>query len=511
VPPKKVAVPAKKTAAVRRLIVFISYASEDNQLAIALYRLLDSHLGQDFAKVLIDTQSFRHGFELNDLIQQQLRRTDILIVVYTGQQKPSHGFTGIEIGFFLGLPKIAEPDVRRRIIPFYRQSPPEATAGLLGVRFDIDKGTLKLSEEEYRKSLLSVTDKHVIVSFLEDLENEVNAIRKAQGFGADPNFTVERRLENTRIFLAAIFNELKKTIDDVNAPQKKLVINVSQGFGIEDFELPGNAVLQPEGIGTMAIFGLPEGDTSWEDFLHNTNPKYRNAWKDAIETVVTSSLGESDVDNSQTIVATNGKQLYRLMLSRSILFYDNRRQFHLYFLEISRRHDFGDRDSTRLLKALALCCRFRFMFFEKESEFSEEALSLRDPSEMKEWARKLVKELNLMKRDALESELENTGAWRFFIEPARLLKMNNDYKPIEAKIYDAAQKILDSNESTLVGAKDDLVNAIHELDANFRERNAQLIRDLGGEVSRLPDNAQSSTSALSTLPISREMLNQNTN
>lgn len=485
---KKAKVPGKEATTVRRLVVFISYASEDSQLAIALYRLLDSHLGKDFAEVLIDTQSFRHGFELNDLIQQQLKRTDILMAVYTGQQKPSHGFTGIEVGFFLGLPKISEHGVRRRIIPFYRQSPPQATAGLLGVRFDIDKDTLKLSEEDYRKSLLKITDpKHVIASFLEDLENEVNAIRKTAGFDANPNFTVERRLKNTRIFLSAIFNELKKTIENENAPQKKLIIEVSQGLGIENFELPGNAVLLPEGIGTMAIFGLPERDTAWQDFLQNTNPKYRNAWKDAIETAVTSSLGGSDVDNSQTIVATSGNQLYRLMLSRSILFYDNRRQFHLYFLEVARRHDFGDRDSTRLLKALALCCRFRFMFFEKESEFSEEALTLRDSSEMKEWARKLIRELNLMNRDALESELGNTGAWRFVIEPAVLLKMHNDYEPIEAKIYAAADKILVSNDSTIAGAKDVLVSAIHELDLNFRKRNAQLIRDLGAEVSKLPD------------------------
>lgn len=151
------------------------------------------------------------------------------------------------------------------------------------------------------------------------------------------------------------------------------------------------------------------------------------------------------------------------------------------------------------------------MFFEKESEFSEEAFILRDTSEMKEWARKLIRELNLMKRDALESELDNTGAWRFMIEPARLLKMHNDYQPIEARIYAAAENVLDSDDSTLAGAKDVLVNAIHELDVNFRERNAQLIRDLGAEVSKLPNNSQSSRSALSTLTISTEMHNQSAN
>jgi hypothetical protein len=82
------------------------------------------------------------------------------------------------------------------------------------------------------------------------------------------------------------------------------------------------------------------------------------------------------------------------MLSRAILFLDSRCEFQLYFVEITRRHDFGNKHSTRLLRALGLCCRFRFMFFEKESEFSPEALMLAK-DDIKEWARKLIRELSL--------------------------------------------------------------------------------------------------------------------
>src|SRR5580700_11342971 len=106
------------TSVRRRLVIFISYASEDNQLAIALYHLLDTYLGKDFAEILIDTESFRHGIALNDLIREKLNRTDVLLVVYTGQPKPSHGFTGLEIGYFLALPELSGAPVSRRIIPF---------------------------------------------------------------------------------------------------------------------------------------------------------------------------------------------------------------------------------------------------------------------------------------------------------------------------------------------------------------------------------------------------------
>jgi len=479
---------------IRRLIIFISYASEDNQLAIALHSLLSSHLGEDFVEVLIDTESFRHGVELNDQIQQQLRRTDILIAVYTGQLKPTHGFTGIELGFFGGLPKITEPGVQRRIIPFYRQSPPQATAGLLGVHFEIDKETLKLSQEEYAKILLRIDRNHVIAGFLKGLERDVNELRKVAGLEADAKFCEERRLESTRKFLTSIFSELKKSVDDEIAPQKKLVIEVSQGLGSEDGGLPDNAKLSPEGIGTMRIFGLRERETFWKEFLQTANPKYAKAWQDAIEAVVFSSLEGSDVDNSQIIMSNNGEQLYRLMLSRGILFFDNRRQFHLYFLEVTRRHDFGDSNSTLLLKALALCCRFRFLFFEEESQFSHEKLMLRDESEIKDWARKLVRELNLLKRDALESRLDSPAEWKFLIDPPALLEMHKGYTFLEAALYETAQRVLTSDAADASTANEAFIAAVKELELKFKKVNAQAIRDLGKLVSQLPDNVSPSPS-----------------
>jgi hypothetical protein len=127
------------------------------------------------------------------------------------------------------------------------------------------------------------------------------------------------------------------------------------------------------------------------------------------------------------------------------------------------------------------------MFFGKESDFSEESLMLTDQSELKDWARKLIKELNLMKRDALEAELYDTAAWRFMIKPDALLKMHEEYARIEAEIYVAAEKILIGDGALLASAKAALVKAITNLKTTFYSQNAQLIRDLGMDISRLPD------------------------
>ena len=267
------------TRGVRRLVIFISYASEDNQLAIALYHMLDSYFGKDFAEVLIDTESFRQGISLNDSIRELLNRTDILVTVYTGQPKLSHSYTGIEIGYFLGLPNAPGSPVRHRIIPFYRQTPPEAAAGLLGVRFGIEKKMLQLSVEEYKLRLQdTVNQEHPIAAFLKNLEDDVNAMRRTARY-PDARYSERERLEGVRNFLAAIFSELRKAVDFENAPQNKLVIQVNEKLGAENFELPGTALLVPEGAGTMAIFGLPEREISWLEVVANPKktPDGRNA------------------------------------------------------------------------------------------------------------------------------------------------------------------------------------------------------------------------------------------
>jgi hypothetical protein len=113
-----------------------------------------------------------------------------------------------------------------------------------------------------------------------------------------------------------------------------------------------------------------------------------------IETVLITSLDQLEADNSQIIMSVNDRalKLYRVLLGRNTRFYDGRREFHLYFVEVFKRPEYGNTYSTRLLKALGLCCRFRFMFFEIRSDFSAHNLEVIDENEIRDYARRLVKE-----------------------------------------------------------------------------------------------------------------------
>ena len=239
----------------------------------------------------------------------------------------------------------------------------------------------------------------------------------------------------------------------------------------------------------MAIFGMSDNKISWSDFLSRSPEKYRALWKDTIESVIISSLDRLEADNSQMIVSAINRDLYRVILSRRIRYYNGRREFHLYFVEVMRRNDFGDERTTRLLKGLGLCCRFRFMFFENLSEFSARNFSIRSGSEALEKARRLIRELNLLTRESTEANMDDPIVWEDLIGDWKTIKkMYETYQPIEEDIRKAAAQLFVSNEQLETErAKSDLVSAIEKLEGEFYSMNANLIRTLATEMAAIVD------------------------
>ena len=82
-----------------RLHVFISYSSEDRDLATAIAEELRRAFNPTILKLTIDVE-FSLGSNWRDRLKADLDDTDILLVVATGKQKVSHSFTGFEVGYF---------------------------------------------------------------------------------------------------------------------------------------------------------------------------------------------------------------------------------------------------------------------------------------------------------------------------------------------------------------------------------------------------------------------------
>src|ERR1700743_1760850 len=80
--------------------IFISYASEDRAIASAVATCFKSALHAFFAEVNIDSEFLEPGVGFQTQLEEKLQKADRLVIVYTAAEKPSHGYTGWEIGYF---------------------------------------------------------------------------------------------------------------------------------------------------------------------------------------------------------------------------------------------------------------------------------------------------------------------------------------------------------------------------------------------------------------------------
>jgi TIR domain len=473
----------------RILRVFISYAKEDEKIATAVSEAIRTSLGT-FAEVFVDN-ALQFGVSFQDEIQKRLDETDLLVVIYSAALKPSHSFTGVELGYFIGtMERNQQPDRPRKIVPIYFDNPPDVLAGKEGVNIGISKATLELSLEEYAESL-KIDSENRMVKFLSEYQERVDKLREENGFPK-----VQKRPEEQDLFglvrkmQLSIFSHLKTSVESTFKPQKQVTIKTSS-FTVDSppTDLPEDAVLTPVGAGNpMSIFGLQDQEITWGEFRQLTkNSKFRDSWIDAITSVVTSSLqGQLDVDNSQVIVSNDERHAFRVILTTGTRYFNGIREFNLYFVEYLRPRDFGDASTSLLLKGLELSCRFRFLFLEKNSEFSHMNIRIALPSRLHELGRSIERELNLFRRDAIEMGLDKPNVWADFVDWQYLQKMSEEWHPLETKIRDICVQIRGVKEDSeeIPRLRDSLADTVKQLETAIRLLNTQMICGLTDSLKK---------------------------
>lgn len=476
----------------RMLRVFISYAKEDEKIAVAIFEAIRTALGT-FADVFIDN-ALQFGLSFQDEIKKRLDDTNLLVVIYSATLKPSHSFTGMELGYFMGvMARDLDPAPRRWIVPIYLETPPDTLAGNEGINIGISRSILELPLEDYEHNLKVDADNQM-VKFLAEFQEIVDKVREESGFPKVIKRPEEQDLNAlVRKMQLSIFSQLKTNPQSVFKPQKQITIKTSDSaLNASPNELPGDALLLPIGTGSsMSIFGLPDQYVSWAEFRRLTkNSKFRDSWIDAITSVVTSSLqGQLDVDNSQLIVSNDERHAFRVILTTSTRYFNGIREFNVYFVEYLRPRDFGDDSTSLVLKALELCCRFRFLFLEKNSEFSHMNIRIAVLGTFQELVRRIERELNLFRRDALEMGLERANVWAEFVDWPLLQKMSEEWRPLEAKIRNSCVQVRDAKEDSeaLPGLRDSLAGSIEQLEIQIRPLNTGLICGLSDSLKKFCD------------------------
>lgn len=310
-----------------------------------------------------------------------------------------------------------------------------------------------------------------------------------------PHYKPEQQAEKcVRNLKIAIFQHLKTTVESVVKPQKQITIRV-KGSTLElaNGNLPLEAEIRPSGAlgsgGSMDIFGLADGYTTWGKFLESISTQpFGESWRDAITSVVLSSFPDRvNVDNSQVILASDGKTAYRVILTTATKFYDDYREYSLYFVEVLQRDDHGDDDTTYLLKGLELVCRFRSAFLEPSSQFLGETIGLTSVDQLPQTALKLLKELNFLHRDAQEAGLDRPGMWARWVTIDHIKTIADAYRPCELKLRETISKITAARGqgALLQPLANEMAEALMAMEKVVRPENALLLHEMATELNKV--------------------------
>jgi hypothetical protein len=462
----------------RVLRIFISYASEDLKIALAIANAFRVALGDVFAEINIDKWFLQAGDEFKKQIELKLDKTDIFVIVYTGAEKQSHSFSGWEVGYFDHVVKTS-PD--RTKIPLFLDNAPITAEGVQGIALNVPRRSLQLDLAGF-ESELQVNEEDPMCVLLATLQERVDEIRVAGGYHRAEKKPDQDPVVRVREMKTQIFRYLKSTVETTLKPQKQIVIRTKGGtLQSNDADLPADADLVPS-VGSMEIFGLPDNPMTWQKFLESTSEnKFADSWREAITSVIISSLPDKiNVDNSQIVVSNDEAKTYRLILTTATKCYDDNREFNLYFVETLRRPDYGDASTTRLLKGLELSCRFRFMFLEGNSEFSGRNLMATSPSRIPQMAKSLLQELNLLRKDSREAGLDKPAVWSNYMNWDNIDAMSAAYRPREMKLRQVLGQIIASKDDIerIEPLRQNLAEILNEMEEHIRPTNTILIRDM---------------------------------
>ena len=113
-------------------------------------------------------------------------------------------------------------------------------------------------------------------------------------------------------------------------------------------------------------------------------------------------------DNYHIITTTQRDKSYRLFVSKVVTYVSQKTEIHIYVVQI-RTKEYGDPLTTRLLKAISVGLRFRFLLLEEQSEFRAEKLNFPtiEPPELKAKIVEMLAQIDSIIREAGEADLSD--------------------------------------------------------------------------------------------------------
>lgn len=471
--------------------VFISYASQDREIALAVGEALKGALHDDFAEINLDKWFMEAGTEFATQIRKKLEQTDIFIVIFTGAEKESHSFTGMEVGYFMRVME-NRPGKPGKMVPLFLNAAPATMSSVHGIGIGFDSKVLNLLPEEF-DAQNDVRPDDPMCMFIAGLQTRVDEVRASIGLRPVKLRSDQDPIRCIKTMRQKIFQILRTKAEISFRPQKQVLFTTTDTAFMKSLpDLPADARLQPDPSGSpMSIFGLPDADLTWESFLTSiSGNEYAESWRQAITSVISSSFPDKiNVDNSQVVISVDKTKSYRIILTACTKYFDDRREFALCFVEGLRRKDFGNDGTSLLLKGLDLVCKFRFLLLEEDSEFSSNNILLTKLDELPDLAHSLMRELDLLGRDARDAGLHKAHVWSRFVDWPSLHKMGEEYQPQEQSLRAAIKRVLESQDKPedLATLRKELASIVQGLETTMRPANTLLVRSMASKLQQMAE------------------------
>lgn len=415
--------PRHGTFAKRRIGLCGESSNLSADAAVSAFQALNEVVNHNIAP--FSDQAIGPGRKFDDEIRQKLQEADYLLVFFTGALKPSHSYTGFEIGYFRArIDDQQASDSDKQIVSFFLKQPPDPTSEIQGIDISISAEDLSLSRDDYVRSVAAVAAApHAKPDALTQFFTQVLAIaekRKPFPRNEDTAAKVARYRAVQEKIVPSLRGDLYDCISSRVARS-----SVEQRF--IRFELPkpatahaslatipDDARLTEEGD-AFQLFGIKAGDEGilWQEFRQQLDLRGTSISPVlyAIERALVSVVSPDATDSDQIIKAPHDNNLYRIIVTEQMEYFDGRLVVHMWFIRFLNRDQFGNKDTSVLLSFILVASKYRFLFLEKESPLSVEAFRLEsNPESLKEKVRRLLRETILIEEESHVFQLDTAAA-----------------------------------------------------------------------------------------------------
>ena len=236
-------------------------------------------------------------------------------------------------------------------------------------------------------------------------------------------------------------------------------------------------------IGDFAdIFNVTVGQTigrefTWLELGEKIPSELRANCVAGIQQLATTVL-KGGGDNYHVVTTVPRDKSFRLFVSKVVTYVSQKTEIHIYVVQM-RTKDYGDPQSTRLLKAISVGLRFRSLVLEDESPFRPEKLGypVVTAADLKTKVSEMLGQMDLILREAVEADLSNPALLILIWgkgQEKKVQDMLDRWEMTRKRLYAAADEVLSSgDDESFRRKKENFIKALQAFGEDIETTNRE--------------------------------------